>query len=132
MKMTVEHLEDKLTRISLDGRLDLEGSRAIDQQFAYATSTQTLRLAVDLSNVSFVASIGLRTLLTAARAQAGRGGENGAGCTKRDGVQGPGNRRRRHHRPHTRRLGKRAGAPAGRLTPPLRAPSGFPAAMKRD
>src|SRR5262245_53096148 len=75
MNMTVEHLEDKLTRISLDGRMDLEGTRAIDQQFAFATSTQPLRLAVDLSNVSFVASIGLRTLLNAARAQAGRGGK---------------------------------------------------------
>ena len=75
MRMTVEHLDDKFTRISLDGRLDLEGTRAIDQQFAFATSTQPLMLAVDLSSVSFVASIGLRTLLTAARAQAGRGGK---------------------------------------------------------
>ena len=74
MKMTIEHLADRLTRIILDGRLDLEGTRAIDQQFAFATSTQPLRLAVDLSSVSFVASIGLRTLLTAARAQTGRGG----------------------------------------------------------
>jgi anti-sigma B factor antagonist len=74
MKMTVEHLDDWFTRISLDGRMDLEGTRAIDQQFAFATSTQPLKLAVDLSSVSFVASIGLRTLLTAARAQAGRGG----------------------------------------------------------
>src|SRR5215475_13806431 len=74
MKMTLEQLEGKVTRISLDGRLDLEGTREIDQQFAFATSTQPLRLAVDLSSVSFVASIGLRTLLTAARAQSGRGG----------------------------------------------------------
>jgi anti-anti-sigma factor len=74
MNMTVEEVEDHLTRILLDGRMDLEGTRAIDQKFAFATSTQPLRLAVDLSSVSFLASIGLRTLLTAARAQAGRGG----------------------------------------------------------
>jgi anti-anti-sigma factor len=74
MKMTVEELDDKLTRINLDGRMDLEGTQAIDQKFAFATSTQPMRLAVDLSHVSFLASIGLRTLLTAARAQAGRGG----------------------------------------------------------
>ena len=74
MKMTVEKAEDGLTMINLDGRLDLAGTHAIDQQFAFLTCTQPLRLAVDLSNVSFVASIGLRTLLTAARAQAGRGG----------------------------------------------------------
>ena len=75
MKMTVEKIDGEFTMINLDGRMDLEGTRAIDQQFAYATSTQRLRLAVDLSNVTFVASIGLRTLLMAARAQAGRGGK---------------------------------------------------------
>jgi len=74
MKMTVETMDEDLTRIALDGRLDLEGTQAIDQQFAFATSTRPLRLAVDLSSVSYIASIGLRTLLTAARAQAGRGG----------------------------------------------------------
>src|SRR5262245_50944716 len=74
MNMTIEEAEDKVTKIHLDGRMDLEGTRAIDQKFAFATSTQPLRLAVDLSSVSFVASIGLRTLLTAARAQSGRGG----------------------------------------------------------
>ena len=74
MKMTIEQADGGYTRIRLDGRMDLEGTQAIDQQFAFATSTQPLRLAVDLSSVSFVASIGLRTLLTAARAQAGRGG----------------------------------------------------------
>lgn len=74
MKMTIEQADGGYTRIRLDGRMDLEGTQAIDQQFAFVTSTQPLRLAVDLSSVSFVASIGLRTLLTAARAQAGRGG----------------------------------------------------------
>jgi len=75
MKMNVEHVEDGFTRIRLDGRMDLQGTQQIDQQFAFTTSTQPLRLAVDLSNVSFVASIGMRTLLTAARAQASRGGK---------------------------------------------------------
>jgi anti-anti-sigma factor len=75
MKMTIDTADPILTRISLDGRLDVEGTRAIDEKFAFATSTKRLQLAVDLSAVSFLASIGLRTLLTAARAQAGRGGK---------------------------------------------------------
>lgn len=74
MKMTILELDDRFVKINLDGRMDLEGTQAIDQKFAYATSTQPLRLAVDLSNVTYLASIGLRTLLTAARAQARRGG----------------------------------------------------------
>lgn len=75
MKMTVEEVESKITLITLDGRLDLEGTQKIDQQFAYATSIRPMQLAVSLSAVPFMASIGLRTLLTAARAQAGRGGK---------------------------------------------------------
>ena len=75
MKMTIETVEPSLTRIALDGRLDIEGTREIDQKFAFATSTKSLRLGVDLSAVSFLASIGLRTLLTAARSQAARGGK---------------------------------------------------------
>jgi len=74
MKMSCEQTQDGLTRVILDGRLDLEGTQSIDQQFAFTTSTQALRLGVDLTRVSFVASIGLRTLLGAARAQATRGG----------------------------------------------------------
>jgi anti-anti-sigma factor len=75
VKMTVEEVESKITLITLDGRLDLEGTQKIDQQFAYATSIRPMQLAVSLSAVPFMASIGLRTLLTAARAQAGRGGK---------------------------------------------------------
>lgn len=75
MKMTIETVEPALTRILLDGRLDIQGTREIDHQFAFATSTKGLQLAVDLTSVSFLASIGLRTLLSAARAQAGRGGK---------------------------------------------------------
>lgn len=58
MKMIVEQVDDGFTRIRLDGRMDMEGTQAIDQQFAFATSTQPLRLAVDLSSVSFVISSG--------------------------------------------------------------------------
>jgi anti-anti-sigma factor len=72
--MQIEKTAEDLTRIALDGRLDLEGTQAIDQPFGFATATQPLRLAVDLTAVPYVASIGLRTLLTAARAQASRGG----------------------------------------------------------
>src|SRR5262245_6001904 len=75
MKMTIETVEPTLTRISLDGRLDIQGTQAIDQKFAFATSTKSMRLGIDLSSVSFLASIGLRTLLSAARAQAARGGK---------------------------------------------------------
>lgn len=74
MQMTLEEADGHVTRIILAGRMDLEGTQAIDQNFAFATSTQPRRIAVDMSRVTFLASIGIRALLIAARAQAGRGG----------------------------------------------------------
>ena len=72
--MTVEEGHGRVTRIILNGRMDLEGTHTIEQNFAFATSTQPRQIAVDMSGVSFLASIGIRALLTAARAQVNRGG----------------------------------------------------------
>lgn len=74
MNMTIEQADDAVVRIILDGRLDMQGTQEIDQRFAFATSTKALRLVVDLSRVTFLASIGLRALVAAAKAQAARGG----------------------------------------------------------
>lgn len=74
MKMDSQPLEGGVTLIRLDGRLDIEGTEALDQPFIYATSTHPAKIVVDLSGVSFLASIGIRTLLSAARGQAARGG----------------------------------------------------------
>jgi len=74
MNLLQESLGGDLTRIALDGRLDLEGTQKISDQFSFRTTTAAGRFAVDLSQVTFIASIGIRMLLTAARAQAQRGG----------------------------------------------------------
>jgi anti-anti-sigma factor len=74
MQLTIEQVEEGITRISFDGRLDMQGTQAIDQQLAFATSTQPLRLALDLSRLTFLASIGIRSMIATAKAQAGRGG----------------------------------------------------------
>jgi anti-sigma B factor antagonist len=74
MNLMQESLGGNLTRIALDGRLDLEGTQKIGDQFSFRTTTAAGRFAVDLSQVTFIASIGIRMLLTAARAQAQRGG----------------------------------------------------------
>jgi anti-anti-sigma factor len=75
MKMSQEIITGEITRVSLEGRLDIEGTDEVDQQFSYTTTTRAGRFAVDLSAVTFIASIGIRMLLTAARAQAQRGGK---------------------------------------------------------
>ena len=63
------------TRVSLHGRLDIEGTRAIDERFSYATTVRAGKYIVDLSEVTFLATIGIRLLLTAARGQMQRGGK---------------------------------------------------------
>ena len=75
MQMTLEEADGQVTRIVLAGRMDLDGTQAIDQNFAFATSTHPRRIVVDMSQVTFLASIGIRALLIAACAQAGRGGK---------------------------------------------------------
>ena len=59
----------------LNGRLDLEGTQAIEQGFSFATTVRKESIIVDLAGVSFMSSIGIRLLLTAAKAQVNRGGK---------------------------------------------------------
>ncbi len=63
-----------LRRVSLQGRLDMLGVEEIDLRFASLTAASPLRVLVDLSEVSFLASVGIRCLLQNARALARRGG----------------------------------------------------------
>jgi len=74
MKMTIEQHEDGITRITLDGRFDLQGAKEIDQKLVAATSTGTAAVVIDLSLVSFIGSIGIHALIAAAKSQAARGG----------------------------------------------------------
>lgn len=72
--MTIQPLADDSMLVGLEGRLDIEGAQSIADQFTFATATKAQRVVVDLSNVDFIASIGIRTLFSAARAQSQRGG----------------------------------------------------------
>ena len=68
-------LLDDIVQLRLSGRLDLQGSQAIGESFATAATTSKGKIIVDLSAVTFLASVGIRLLLTSARAQANRGGK---------------------------------------------------------
>jgi len=74
MKMTVTTLDEGTRLISLDGRMDLEGVGMIDEVFSAESATDKRNIVVDLSRVSFLASVGTRALLNAARGQAALGG----------------------------------------------------------
>ena len=74
MKMTHQMPGDGSTRLYLNGRMDVAGTESIDQAFTSQAASHKAAVIVDLSEVGFLASIGIRTLLTSAKAQAHRGG----------------------------------------------------------
>ena len=73
MNMSVEPLAPGVAKVVLNGRLDIAGATAIDLQFN-AVAGSHKAIVVDLSAVSFLASIGIRTLLLGAKTVQRRGG----------------------------------------------------------
>jgi len=73
MKLNHETLDGGIYRIALDGSLDMAGAMMIDPHFAMVTEKEK-RLIVDISGVDFLASIGIRVLVLAAKGIAERGG----------------------------------------------------------
>jgi anti-anti-sigma factor len=74
MELAVQELDSGILQISLCGRMDIHGTQQIDLKFTALTATRKAQILVDLSNVTFIASIGIRTLISNAKAQKARGG----------------------------------------------------------
>ena len=72
MDMKVTESEAGVTQIALDGRFDIAGAQQVDGRFA-EVAEQAKILVVDLSKVSFLASLGVRTLMVTARTMIRRG-----------------------------------------------------------
>jgi anti-sigma B factor antagonist len=74
MAIATEELPGGITKVVLDGRLDIDGAAAVDAQMNVIAGTSKAVL-LDLQNVSFLGSMGLRSLVAPARAIQGRGGK---------------------------------------------------------
>jgi anti-sigma B factor antagonist len=74
MELAVQDLDSGILGINLSGRMDIFGTQQIDLKFTALTATRKAQILVDLSNVTFIASIGIRTLISNAKAQKARGG----------------------------------------------------------
>jgi anti-anti-sigma factor len=74
MKMIEDSLGGDAIRVALAGRLDVDGAESIGGPFSASLAAHSEPLAVDLSDVSFIASVGIRMILTAVRERAHRGG----------------------------------------------------------
>ena len=74
MPISIEELEGGITRVILEGRLDIEGAAAVDLRMN-AIAGAKKAVIVDMQKVSFLGSMGLRALVAPARAIKGRGGK---------------------------------------------------------
>jgi anti-anti-sigma factor len=73
MEMQVTAISAIAAKVVLTGRLDLAGSAKIDLPFNAAAGSNR-NILVDMSGVTFVASIGIRTLVLGAKTVQRRGG----------------------------------------------------------
>ena len=67
MEIQIEPLVENFTLVTLLGKLDLIGAQAIDTRLG-ATANRGDHVVVDLEGVTFLASMGIRSLVMAAKA----------------------------------------------------------------
>ncbi len=67
MDLDITELPGPITCVRLTGRLDAAGADAIGLRFTTAVASLSRPAVVDLSGVPFVASMGLRLLISTAR-----------------------------------------------------------------
>jgi anti-sigma B factor antagonist len=74
MAISTEDVLGGITKIIIDGRLDIDGAAALEKQMD-AIPASRLAILVDMQNVSYVGSMGLRSLVAPAHAIRKRGGK---------------------------------------------------------
>lgn len=73
MEMSTETLPQGTLRVALDGRLDTVGVDRIETKFSAAVAAGGHDAIIDLAAVTFVSSMGIRLIISAAKAQRLRG-----------------------------------------------------------
>ena len=75
MEIHYSELDNSIILIKLSGRLDIIGTGEIETKFTGYCAGEKVRVIVDLSEVDFLASIGIRLLMLTAKSVASRGGK---------------------------------------------------------
>lgn len=75
MKLQYSELENGIRLIGLRGKLDIEGVNEIETELTSYCSRENTRIVFDLSDVEFLASIGIRLLTLTAKSVVSRGGK---------------------------------------------------------
>lgn len=74
MELRYSELDNGIRLIKLKGKLDILGTGEIETKFAGHCAGEKVRAVVDISNVDFLASIGIRLLMLTAKSVVSRGG----------------------------------------------------------
>jgi len=74
MTISTEELDGDITRVALDGRMDIEGAQAVDLKMNIVAGSCKF-LLLDMSQVTFLGSMGLRSILVPAQNVHRRGGK---------------------------------------------------------
>jgi len=75
MELQYSERENNIRMIKLIGKLDIIGVGEIETKFAGYCAGDKVRVVVDLSEMDFLASIGIRLLILTAKSVASRGGK---------------------------------------------------------
>jgi anti-anti-sigma factor len=73
MDIIVHRKDDQVTHLALAGRLDLVGVQEIELHFIAHTASRRKPAVVDITQVTFLSSMGVRMLLSTAKALAPHG-----------------------------------------------------------
>lgn len=75
MDLRYSVLENGVKYLILDGNLDMQGTAQVELKFTAYAASEKAGVVVDLSQVQFLASIGIRMLIASAKALYNRGGK---------------------------------------------------------
>lgn len=74
MELSTHEMDGGITRVELDGRMDISGAAAVDMKMNLIAGTAQ-KLLIDLQKVTFLGSMGLRSIVIPARAVLSRSGK---------------------------------------------------------
>jgi anti-anti-sigma factor len=75
MSIRYDDVGENLRRITITGRLDMPGTDAVASKLGELVSASRKGVVVDLSALQFLASIGIRALISSAKTVQQRGGK---------------------------------------------------------
>lgn len=73
MELRVEKNDEQVTQVVLSGKLDVEGEQQIGDEFRGLIGSSRTHFFVEMSEVSYLASLGIRLLFAAAKELAAEG-----------------------------------------------------------